>query len=405
MASKCRARRARASPSWATDDGSDARGVIIQNCYSHNNGGATVAGRHDGIFSGFALDLTIEDNKIDTTGEHGIYVSNAADNPAILRNDVSNTGSNCIQINADVSTGGDGVISNWRIEGNTVRTCKGSAGINLDGAVHGIAVNNVIYGATNGGFTLFQGDGAEASHDNVIVNNTVYNPNGARSAIQVADGANNNVVFNNIFIAKSAAFEVQTVTGLMHDYNIVSGFDGGIRVGARVDRHGGERGVAVRGRKHGQLGAGGGQRGDRQRHRQLRRRHRAGDGRARRGTALRRRRRPRRVRVRLDDARHGHRRQRGDRRARRNRRKPRHRRQRWFWRQRRYRRQRWIRRERPGWHRRGGRPRRADRQRGCSCSSAGSAKPTGVALELIAAPLALVALSGRRRRRSAARRA
>ena len=209
------------------DDGSDARGVVIQNCYSHNNGGTTVAGRHDGIFSGFALDLTIQDNKIDTTGEHGIYVSNAADNPAILRNDVSNTGSNCIQINADVSTGGDGVISNWRIEGNTVRTCKGSAGINLDGAVHGIAVNNVVYNTTNGGFTLFQGDGAEASHDNVIVNNTVYNPNGARSAIQVADGANNNVVFNNIFIAKSAAFEVQTVTGLMHDYNIVSGFDGG----------------------------------------------------------------------------------------------------------------------------------------------------------------------------------
>ena len=85
----------------------------------------------------------------------------------------------------------------------------------------------MVYDATNGGFTLFKGDGAEASHDNVIVNNTVYNPNGARSAIQVADGANNNVVFNNIFIAKSAAFEVQTVTGLMHDYNIVSGFDGG----------------------------------------------------------------------------------------------------------------------------------------------------------------------------------
>ena len=63
------------------DDGSDARGVIIQNCYSHNNGGTTVAGRHDGIFSGFALDLTIQDNRIDTTGEHGIYVSNAADNP------------------------------------------------------------------------------------------------------------------------------------------------------------------------------------------------------------------------------------------------------------------------------------------------------------------------------------
>ena len=31
-----------------SDDGNDARGVIIQNCYSHDNGGTTVAGRHDG---------------------------------------------------------------------------------------------------------------------------------------------------------------------------------------------------------------------------------------------------------------------------------------------------------------------------------------------------------------------
>jgi parallel beta-helix repeat protein len=210
-----------------TVDGSDARGVVIQNCYSHNNGGTTVSGRHDGIFSGFAKDLTIKANKVDSTGEHGIYVSNAADNPSIIGNTVSNTGANCIQINADLSTGGDGLISNWRIEGNLLQNCKGAAAINLDGAIHGIALNNVIYNAAKGGFTFFQGDGAEASHDNLIVNNTVYDPNGSRAAIQIADGADNNVVFNNIFISSAAAFEIQSVTGLMHDYNIVSGFSGG----------------------------------------------------------------------------------------------------------------------------------------------------------------------------------
>ncbi|MFI5077865.1 MAG: right-handed parallel beta-helix repeat-containing protein, partial [Vicinamibacteria bacterium] len=208
------------------DDGSDARGVIIQNCFSHDNGGTSVAGRHDGVFSGFALDLTIQDNRIDTTGEHGIYVSNAADNPAILRNDISNTGANCIQINADLSTGGDGLISNWRIEGNTVRNCKGAAGFNLDGAIRGVARNNVIFNAAKAGITLFQGDGAEASHDNLIVNNTVYDPTGTRAAIQVASGAHNNVIFNNIFVSQAAAFEVQTVTGLMHDYNLVSSYTG-----------------------------------------------------------------------------------------------------------------------------------------------------------------------------------
>ncbi|MES1208788.1 MAG: right-handed parallel beta-helix repeat-containing protein [Pseudomonadota bacterium] len=209
------------------DDGSDARGVVIQNCNSHDNGGTTVAGRHDGVFSGFALDLTIQDNVIDTCGEHGIYVSNAADNPSILRNQVSNTGANCIQINADLSTGGDGLISNWLIEGNVLQNCNGAAAINLDGAIQGVAANNVIYNAAGGGFTLFQGDGAEASHDNLIVNNTVYNPGGSRAAIQVANGADNNVIFNNIFIADATGFEVQRVTNLLHDYNIVSGYEGG----------------------------------------------------------------------------------------------------------------------------------------------------------------------------------
>ena len=210
------------------DDGSDARGVTIQNCYSHQNGGAVVAGRHDGIFSGFALDLTLQDNHIDGTGEHGIYVSNAADNPAILRNLVENTGANGIQINADLSTGGDGLISNWRIEGNVVRNVHGPAGFNLDGAINGIARNNVIYNAAKGGITLFQGDGAEASHSNVVVNNTVYNPTGSRSAIQVGEGANDNIIFNNILFApQSTGMEIQSVTGLIHDYNFVSSYTGG----------------------------------------------------------------------------------------------------------------------------------------------------------------------------------
>jgi hypothetical protein len=87
--------------------------------------------------------------------------------------------------------------------------------------------NNLAYDCVKGGITLFQGDGAEASHDNLVVNNTIFNPNGSRAALQVADGANNNVVFNNILYAKTGALEIQTVTGLVHDYNFVSSYSGG----------------------------------------------------------------------------------------------------------------------------------------------------------------------------------
>jgi MYXO-CTERM domain-containing protein len=208
------------------DDGSDARDVVIQNNHSHHNGGPVAHGRHDGIFSGFALNLTIQDNEVHDNSEHGIYVSNAADNPIIRRNHAHDVGVNCVQINADLSTGGDGLISNWLIEGNVVHGC-GSAGFNLDGVINGVLQNNLVYDSAKGGITLFQGDGAQASHDNVIVNNTIFNPAGSRAALQVADGANNNVVFNNILYAQGAGLEIQTVTGLVHDYNFISSYSGG----------------------------------------------------------------------------------------------------------------------------------------------------------------------------------
>ncbi len=207
--------------------GADSRDDLITNCYSHHNGGTSATGRHDGIFSGFALNLTIENNEISVTGEHGIYVSNAADNPIIRGNRVSDTGSNCIQINADLSTGGDGLISGWLIENNVVSGCKGSAAFNLDGAVSGVMRNNLAYGFAKGGITLFQGDGAQASHDNVLVNNTLVGPTATRAALQVADGADNNVIFNNILISADVGLEIQTVSGLFHDHNVISSVTGG----------------------------------------------------------------------------------------------------------------------------------------------------------------------------------
>jgi hypothetical protein len=207
------------------DDGSDARDVIIQNNHSHHNG-TKIAGRHDGIFSGFALNLTIQDNEVHHAGEHGIYVSNAGDNPIIRRNHVYVTGKNCAQINADLSTGGDGLISNWLIEGNVMHDC-GQIAFNLDGAIQGVMQNNLVYGPMKGGIALFQGDGAQSSHSNLIVNNTFFIPEGTRAALQIAGGANNNVVFNNILISKAVGMEIQDVTGLVHDYNFVSSYDGG----------------------------------------------------------------------------------------------------------------------------------------------------------------------------------
>jgi MYXO-CTERM domain-containing protein len=212
---------------FGDDTGADTTGNIVQNCRSHDNGAGITTGRHDGIFTGFALNVTIQNNEVDHNAEHGIYVSNSADNPIISGNKSHDNLANGLQINADGSVGGDGVISNWLMSDNIVYGNSGASAINLDGATFGILRNNLVYGNAEGGVALYMGDANEASHDNVVVGNTVYDPAGTRFAVQIDDGADNNILFDNFFWSAASGMEIGSVTGFSHDYNIVSSYSGG----------------------------------------------------------------------------------------------------------------------------------------------------------------------------------
>jgi parallel beta-helix repeat protein len=209
--------------------GKDTRDNIIRNCWSHDNGAwGKGIGAHDGIFTGWALNVLIEGNTVEHNAEHGIYVSNSADNPIVRNNIVRGNWAQGIQINADGDEDGDGIISNWEISGNIVSENAlhggGSTAINLDGAVKGRAFNNLIYGNGRGGFVLWQGNGNSGANDNVIFNNTVYNPAGDKAAFIFYNGASNNLVFNNILYSKSGGIEVDEDAGKgnKHDYNLVA---------------------------------------------------------------------------------------------------------------------------------------------------------------------------------------
>ncbi len=212
---------------FGDETGADTTDDIVQNCRSHDNGAGVTAGRHDGVFTGFAQNVLIQDNEVDGNAEHGIYVSNSADNPVVRGNKSHDNKANGLQINADGSTGGDGVISHWLMENNVVYGNGGAAAINLDGATFGILRNNLVYGNAKGGIALFMGDSVEASHDNVVVGNTVYDPSGTRFAVQIDNGADNNVVFDNVFWSAASGMEIGTVNNLSHDYNVVSSYSGG----------------------------------------------------------------------------------------------------------------------------------------------------------------------------------
>jgi Right handed beta helix region len=97
---------------WVVLDGFDVEGrtragirvavsqfVTVRRCRAGNNG-------RWGIFSGFADDLTIEDNEAwGSVLEHGIYVSNSGDRPVIRRNHVHDNHANGIHMNGDADRG------------------------------------------------------------------------------------------------------------------------------------------------------------------------------------------------------------------------------------------------------------------------------------------------------------
>ena len=216
--------------SLGDDTGADTRDDIVQNCHSHHNG-LPSGGAHDGVFTGFALNFIVQDCEVDNNGEHGIYISNSADNPIARRNH-SHHNKNCgIQLNADMNTGGghqDGLISNWLVEDNRIHDngAGGGAGINLDGDQAGICRNNLIYNNLATGIALYGIDGAKASSNNQIVNNTIYNPNSRRAALLIAKGASGNIVFNNILYSGTGA-GIEAEAPFQHDYNLVSRIEGG----------------------------------------------------------------------------------------------------------------------------------------------------------------------------------
>jgi parallel beta-helix repeat protein len=225
--------------SFAPDPtGGDTRDNIIRNCWSHDNGEwGKGEGAHDGIFTGWALNVLIENNRVERNAEHGIYVSNSADNPIIRHNLVRGNWAQGIQINADGDLDGDGIITNWEISNNYVveNSIKGgSTAINLDGAVRGRAFNNLIFNNGKGGFVLWQGNGNASSNENVFFNNTVYNPKGTKAAFIFYTGASNNVVFNNILYSRSGGIEVdeeEAGKGNRHDYNLVASVLGKSKLG------------------------------------------------------------------------------------------------------------------------------------------------------------------------------
>jgi hypothetical protein len=173
-------------------------GIVIKNCTSHNNSS-------NGIFSGDTPNIQVLNNTTYENGssqyEHNIYISNALSDGAVVRGNLiykSNTG-NGLQLNGDWEMGGDGFIDNALIENNIVYG-NSKKGLSLISIRYGRIQNNIIYnnGPAAGGIHLVDQEGQKFSTGNVVVNNTIDEPN--QASIRINDGSDNNYIFNNISI-------------------------------------------------------------------------------------------------------------------------------------------------------------------------------------------------------------
>lgn len=174
--------------------------VILQNNTCSYNG-------KWGILTGFSESITIRFNTCNySIDEHGIYHGNSADNPIIHGNICHDNNANGIHINADASLGGDGIISFATVTGNLIYNngVAGGSGINCDGVQDSFIANNLLYNNHASGISLYQIDGGEPAHRNVVVNNTILQPADGRWALNITNGSSEVIVFNNILLSEHA---------------------------------------------------------------------------------------------------------------------------------------------------------------------------------------------------------
>jgi parallel beta-helix repeat protein len=196
--------------------------IVIKNNHCTNN-------YRWGIFTGFTDDILIENNTCSfSEDEHGIYVSNSGDRPIVRNNHCFENNKCGIQLNADLSQGGDGIISDAIIESNLLHDNGdgGGAAVNLDAVQDSEIYNNLLYNNHATGIALFKIDGAEGSKNNKVYNNTIVNPTVTRWNILMNNGSTGNTLYNNILInhhsfCGSISIDASSVSGFQSDYNIL----------------------------------------------------------------------------------------------------------------------------------------------------------------------------------------
>jgi parallel beta-helix repeat protein len=185
-----------------------------------------------GIFTDFSDHLLLQYNECyGSVTQHGIYVSNSGDWPIVRGNRLHDNAGAGVQLNADASQGGDGIITGALLENNVIYNngSAGGSGINLDGVQGSTIRNNLLYNNHASGITMFQTDGAQGPSGDFVYHNTIVMAANGRWALRIDASVGINTVRNNIFYNLNAGRGGIDYTGPTDvantdsDYNIFGG--------------------------------------------------------------------------------------------------------------------------------------------------------------------------------------
>jgi hypothetical protein len=190
-----------------------------------------------GIFTDFSNNSLIRNNECyGSVAQHGIYVSNSSESPIVRANWLHDNAGCGLQLNADVTQGGSGIITGALLEDNIIYNngSAGGAGINLDGVQYSTIQNNLLYNNHASGIAMFQIDGAAGPVGNLVYNNTIDMASDGRWDLEVSSSVGGNTVRDNIFynenpnhggIQYGAATDVANTNSA---YNIFGGGNWGV---------------------------------------------------------------------------------------------------------------------------------------------------------------------------------
>jgi parallel beta-helix repeat protein len=182
-----------------------------------------------GVFTSHAENVLMENNVCyGSKREHGIYVSNSADNPTLRGNRCYGNRRCGIQLNADGGDGGDGIITGAVIENNVLygNGEGGGAALNLDGVQDSRICNNLLYDNHANGIAAFKIDGAAGPKGLQILHNTIHMPADGRWPLKIANASGPNIVRNNILLSDNPqrsglCCEATDLATVDSDYNLL----------------------------------------------------------------------------------------------------------------------------------------------------------------------------------------